>query len=183
LEVAKAMGIPLDVLTRAHKIRRDLAGEVAIEDAPRSSWNSQIQRQSCEECGSSFAASLEVHHGHERAKGGNNSLRNLTVLCDSCHDKHHANEITVTTPFTQTSEGLERFSYTGALSVSGQSKESPHLKKIKSAWSEEQLETILQISKKHTGKPLKRVLMDLQADYSIKMTEQQLKRLLITINA
>jgi DNA mismatch repair protein MutS len=181
LEVAKAMGLPLDIITRAHKIRRDLAGEVAIEDAPRSSWNSQIQRQVCEICSSSFVASLEVHHGHERAKGGNNSLRNLTVLCDSCHDKHHNEEITVA-PLTQTSEGLERFSYTGSLSVCAASlQESPHLKKIKSAWSEEQLETIRQITNKHTGKPLKRVLMDLQADYSIKMTEQQLKRLLTTL--
>jgi len=130
-------------------------------------------------CGASFVASLEVHHGHERAKGGNNSLRNLTVLCESCHDKHHNEDITVT-PLTQTSEGLERFSYTGSLSLAqgAQAHQSPHLKKIKSEWSEEQLETIRQIVNKHTVKPLKRVLMELQADYSIKMTEQQLKKLL-----
>jgi hypothetical protein len=107
LEVARAMGLPIELMNRAYTIRRQLGGEVAADEAPSSSWNSAIKRQACEHCGSAVVRQLEVHHIEERAKGGGNHIRNLVVLCEKCHDKHHSKEIEIL-PLTQTSEGPER---------------------------------------------------------------------------
>lgn len=107
LEVARAMGLPVGVIERAHQIRRQLEGTAAANEAPVSAWNRQIQRQACEMCGHAVVRDLEVHHLHERARGGGNQLRNLAVLCETCHDRHHANELHVG-PLVMTSEGLVR---------------------------------------------------------------------------
>jgi len=59
------------------------------------------------------ATGLEVHHIEERATATNgrlpdgtsmNAARNLIVVCEACHDAHHAKEIEIG-PVKQTSEG------------------------------------------------------------------------------
>jgi len=107
LEVAKAMGIPSKLLERALTIRRELCGEVSLVDAPKSTWNSAIVRHSCEICNHRIVNDLEVHHIQQRSEGGSNALRNLIVVCKTCHDKHHAGILEIG-PLQQTSDGLER---------------------------------------------------------------------------
>ena len=183
LEVAKAMGLPTDLMLRAYAIRRHLGGEVSADEAPKSAWNSLIRRETCEHCQNSFVRGLEVHHIHERAGGGDNSLRNLAVLCDACHDKHHANEITIA-PLTQTSDGLERFSYTGPSDSSSfrAEKAEKGVKPVKAAketrWSVDEMETIQSTALKFKGRPLARISAALQEEHHIQITPAALKRLI-----
>lgn len=113
LEVAKAMGLPFDVLEAAHAIRRRITGQVSDTEAAASTWNTAVTRRACEVCGAEIAGDLEVHHIVERhtAVGGRlpdgtalNSPRNLVVVCEACHDAHHAGQIQIG-PLRQTSEG------------------------------------------------------------------------------
>lgn len=169
LEVAKAMGIPFTVLERAHEIRRSLGGEVAEEDAPKSSWNSSIQRKACEVCGSLVVKDLEVHHITPRCEGGSNSLRNLVVLCEACHDKHHAGELEVG-ELRMTSEGLERST---VVTSSGTATSSKSL-----GWTEEQKDTIRTIVQKYKGRPSKRIILAIKEDCNMNITPAQLKSFL-----
>jgi DNA mismatch repair protein MutS len=109
LEVAKAMAIPHGVLERAHSIRRELLGTATEEEAPASSWNAAVQRRACEVCANQIVRDLEVHHIRPRAGGGDrmNVLENLVVVCQVCHDAHHAGEIKIG-GVQMTSEGPKR---------------------------------------------------------------------------
>jgi 5-methylcytosine-specific restriction endonuclease McrA len=49
----------------------------------------QIRGGSCERCGENNYAILQVHHIHERHKGGSDTLSNLEMLCPNCHATHH----------------------------------------------------------------------------------------------
>jgi DNA mismatch repair protein MutS len=170
LEVARAMGLPLTVMERAHEIRRALGGEVAAGAAPKSSWNTAIQRCVCEVCGSSFVRDLEVHHIEHRAAGGGNQLRNLVVLCESCHDKTHSGELEVG-GVRMTSEGQER-----VITVNPDPSTSVapvHLKKAK--WTEEEMETIRATIKTFTGRPLTRTCLALE-EQGIRISTAQLKK-------
>ncbi len=167
LEVAKAMGLPITLMSRAHEIRRELEGSVAANEAPVSTWNTVLQRQACEVCGSKEVRALEVHHLHERAQGGDNSLRNLAVLCETCHDKHHNGEIEVG-ELVQTSEGLER-----STTVSSASTKQPKTKP--SAWTEEEQETIRQTLQRLANRPMTRVCTELELQ-GIRITSAQLKK-------
>jgi DNA mismatch repair protein MutS len=171
LEVAKAMGLPTELMTRAYAIRRQLGGSAAADEAPRSSWNSSIQRQSCEHCGAAVVRDLEVHHIHERGKGGGNHVRNLVVLCEACHDKHHAKEIDIV-PLTQTSEGLERFSYQPSV----QGKVSQASQK---GFTEVEIDTIKATVTNLKGRPAQRIATELQEVHGIKLTVTQLKKFLL----
>lgn len=169
LEVARAMGIPLKLLDRAHEIRRALGGEVAATDAPKSLWNPNIQRKACEVCGDSVMKELEVHHILPRADGGGNDLRNLVVLCEKCHDKHHAGELEVG-ELRQTSEGLERSTTVfTADAVAKQKKKAPK-------WTEGQMETIRTAIQKFSGRPLTRICLELE-EVGIYIKPVQLKGL------
>ena len=168
LEVAKAMGLPTDLMTRAYAIRRQLGGAAAVDEAPRSLWNSAIKRQACEHCGAAVVRDLEVHHIHERAKGGGNHVRNLVVLCEACHDKHHAKEIDIQ-PLTQTSEGLERFSY----------KPQPIQSVKQKGFTEVEIETIKATVTNLKGRPAQRIATELQEVHGITLTVAQLKKFLL----
>jgi DNA mismatch repair protein MutS len=165
LEVAKAMGLPTELMTRAYAIRRQLGGFAAADEAPRSLWNSAIQRQTCENCGSAIVRDLEVHHIQERANGGGNHVRNLVVLCELCHDKHHSKEIDIH-PLTQTSEGLERIGI------------STPILHTKAKWTEGEIETINSTVKCFQGRPAQRIATELQEVHGIQVTVQQLKKFL-----
>ena len=172
LEVAKAMAIPFGVLESAHAIRRALVGQKTEAEAPLSSWNSAIQRRACEICGSLASGKLEVHHSEERAtaKEGKladgtsmNAVRNLVVVCDACHDKHHAKELEIG-PVKQTSDGPVRQVTRAA------PKAAPGL-------TDEQNETILNELRTYPNLDPKRMVFDLEQRHGIRITVQRLKTL------
>ena len=165
LEVARAMGLPTPLMDRAASLRRRLAGESALEDAPASNWNSDIRRRACEVCGCPLQSALEVHHIQARADGGGNQARNLAVLCTACHDKHHSGEITVG-PLRLTSDGIERESVVTSSTT----------RSIKaSSWNDEEMELITASIRAHPGAPAKRILLDL-CEKGVRITAAQLKR-------
>jgi DNA mismatch repair protein MutS len=177
LEVAKAMGLPFEIIQRAHEIRRGIEGTVTIQDAPKSRYNSQIQRRVCEMCGSQDVRQLEVHHIDEQAKGGSNKQRNLAVLCERCHDDHHNKKIEVA-PLTQTSEGLERI-VSASAAAEAESPPSFGLEKyahVQKPKGDSNTDIIKQIVLKHPGKPAKRISSLLQEEHGIKISPAQLKR-------
>ncbi len=176
LEVAKAMAIPFEVLESAHAIRKALVGMATEEAAPLSDWNTAVQRRVCESCGSDKVVGLEVHHREARATatGGRlpdgshmNNMRNLTVLCEICHDKVHAGVIEVG-PTRQTSDGpvleikdLAAFAY----------KPSP----VRGDLTEDELGTIKQALSSYRTLTANRMLFYLEQQHGIKITAQRLK--------
>jgi hypothetical protein len=148
-----------------------LEGTVTVQDAPKSRYNSQIQRRVCEVCGSDDVRELEVHHIEEQAKGGSNQARNLAVLCEACHDDHHNKKIEVT-PLTQTSEGLERMVTPVPAGESSFGLERfAHVPKADS-----NTDLIKQIVMKHSGRPAQRIASILQEEHGIKMSAVQVKK-------
>jgi DNA mismatch repair protein MutS len=166
LEVAKAMGLPLEFLETAHKLRKELAGTVAQEDAVKSRWNTAITRAACEICGNNVTAALEVHHVQQRSEAVNrrlsdgssmNGARNLAVLCEACHEAHHAGMIEVG-PVQQTSEGPVRTIITN---------QSPRA-------NDDVVGHIESILRERPNAPLKRLVYDLELQ-GIKISEQRLR--------
>jgi DNA mismatch repair protein MutS len=182
LEVAKAMRIPADILEDAIRFRKSLSGEGELLESVGSSWNTSIIRRRCEECGASEVANLEVHHIKERRVANKHGLlqdgssvhaaANLAVLCDSCHDKHHAGTLEVG-PRIQTSDGIESETVATATtivtaSVSGSQK--------KSKWSQEELATIETVCRqfsKLTNSALSNYLLN---HHSIEISSGSLKK-------
>lgn len=117
LEVARALDLPAEFMELAVGYRRGLVGSASEASAPASRWNRVIRRRFCEVCGHEAVRNLEVHHIRERNEAGAgghfddgthmNHVRNLVVLCEECHDKHHRGELEVG-PMQQTSQGLQR---------------------------------------------------------------------------
>jgi len=170
LEVAKAMMIPFAVLESAHAIRKTLVGQKTETDAPSSAWNAAVQRRACELCGAEGSRSLEVHHIKERATavGGKlsdgtsmNALRNLVVVCDACHDKHHAKKIEIG-PVKQTSEGpvreLQKYAHKPQIGP-----------------TDTQIEQIQSELRAYPTLDPKRMVFDLEQRYGIRITVQRLR--------
>lgn len=187
LEVARAMQIPASVLERAFRIRRGLLGTVAEEDAPSSSWNSVVTRRACERCGCEIVRDLEVHHIHHRADGGGNDLRNLIVVCEKCHDAHHAGRLRIG-PVQATSEGpqrvIEEIESPASAAAESLSPETTSLSQFAyqpsvaaSATSdaEERKAKIESYLRKYPNCPLKRLVFDLRREEGIVLTEQKLR--------
>jgi DNA mismatch repair protein MutS len=117
LEVARAMDLPHEFLELAKANRHALLGSVKEQDALGSSWCPTIRRRACELCGNAVVADLEVHHIEQRALANEkgilpngtpmNAPSNLVVLCEACHDAHHAGTVAINT-VVETSEGPER---------------------------------------------------------------------------
>jgi DNA mismatch repair ATPase MutS len=177
LEVAKAMRIPDDILEDAVRFRKRLAGEAELSGSVGSAWNTTIVRRKCEHCGESEAADLEVHHIRERhtaTAGGHlddgssvHGAANLIVLCDSCHDKVHSNQLQVSA-LIQTSDGMER-----SIVESSPKTESSR----KSKWSEEELRTIESVCKRFpnlSGPNLSRYLLN---QHEIHISAASLKKM------
>jgi DNA mismatch repair protein MutS len=185
LEVARAMGIPFEVLESASQIRRSLTGEKTEAEATGSAWNAAVQRRACEVCSAAITRDLEVHHIQQRrdATGGRlpdgsnmNALRNLVVVCQKCHDKHHANELEIGR-VKQTSEGpvreiidLSQYEYRAA----AQPRVAPGL-------TEEQVETVKAELRTFPHLPASRMLFDLENGHGIKITAQRLRAIRATI--
>lgn len=184
LEVARAMNVPSAFLESAVAIRRRLLGSVSDEEAPRSSWNSAVSRRSCELCGSEDLKSLEVHHVQPRAAGGSNDAHNLMVLCEACHDRHHAQPTAspASVHLTVTSDGLERLAVgsserlaTEAASTGSDPKTAPApLKKGK--WSNEDRTTILKVIADYPNLPAKQLVFRLKHNEGIEISEATLRK-------
>lgn len=147
------MRIPADVLEDAIRFRKQLAGETELSLAIGSAWNGQVIRRACEECGATEAGALEVHHIRPRRianavgrlEDGSDvhCAANLRVLCEACHDKLHAGEISVS-PLVQTSDGPERSEKSVAETVETRATTSTRASK----WSAEELNTIAEVIRK-----------------------------------
>ena len=104
LEVCRALRMPTVFLDKAVAFRRRLQGVVPVLEAPQSRYNSDVIRRECSICKKNGHHDLEVHHiiHQEKAIKGfvtpgikKNHAGNLAVLCEECHTKHHAGEITI----------------------------------------------------------------------------------------
>ena len=175
LEVAKAMHLPHEILKEAMRFRRSLLGETSIEDANTSSWSSLVLRKECEICKCAIIRDLEVHHIKPRAdavngrfedKSAMNDIRNLIVVCQVCHDKHHAGELEIG-PQKQTSAGPQR--------VTSTVPSTP--RKVKVKWSEEEQQTIEGCLRKFPHLSIQRLVYDLKQTHDITISESALRKL------
>jgi DNA mismatch repair protein MutS len=173
LEVARAMNLPLSVLDAAASIRRDVLGTTTPMEAPKSQWNSAVQRYECELCGHKIVHELEVHHIRQRRDAldgkfedgtSQDDVRNLVVVCATCHDKHHSNEIVIQ-PLIQTSEGPMRM---GSVSSTAETHR-------RSKWSDDELETIQRYLRSASIHPLKRIAFELKERENITISTAALR--------
>jgi len=162
LEVARAMNLPEEVLTLAHSLRRELLGTRSELEASGSAWNPDIRRRACEVCGSAIVRDLEVHHIRPRAEANEhgvfndgsqqNHVRNLILVCSSCHDKSHTGALSIA-PMVLTSDGPVRMSTESSV-VSSESHR-------RSKWTDEQTQLIQEYLRGHPNVPPKRAVFDL----------------------
>ena len=173
LEVARAMDLPMEFLELAQEQRHKLLKTTTHLEAKTSSYNSLVRRSACEVCGSEITSELEVHHIEQRMTATNgilpngipmNDVANLVVLCESCHDKHHADALVVL-PLIQTSDGLER-SETQSTRTKSTAK--------KGKWDEEQMAQIQQLLNKYKTASLKGVAYQLKEQFGIEISSQAL---------
>ena len=158
-----------------------MLGESTNEEAQGSSWNASVIRKECEICKHPIVRDLEVHHIKQRKDAKDqhfsdgthmNDRRNLVVVCQSCHDKHHAGELEIG-PEKQTSKGPQR-----EFTVSPESvKPKKHSK-----WSNEEQQTIQEYLKKFKHLPLARISYDLQQQEQILISEASLRKLRQTVD-
>lgn len=176
LEVARAMDLPSEFLELANRNRRELLGTVSLQEATPTAWTPTLRKHSCELCGHAIVKELEVHHIEQRALADKrgilpngtpmNAPANLVVLCETCHDAHHAGKLTVA-PLVQTSAGSER---AGGSSVSSDSSASASAPIAASAplrsakWTEEELATIQEALHKYKTASLKAVSYQLKQE-------------------
>jgi DNA mismatch repair protein MutS len=175
LEVARAMDLPLELMDDAIDLRRRLGGEVDSEGAAKSSWNTALTRKSCEVCSHPIARDLEVHHITPRSQGGSNALRNLIVVCQICHDKHHAGELAIA-PLQQTSEGLQRLAAPTTPILESKQGDGEEKTVKKGKWSEEQLSTAHNTIKQFSLFPAKRIVFELKKQ-GVEMSEATVRKL------
>ena len=177
LEVAKALHLPMDMIESAFAFRRELIGEVAIENTTTSSWSSELVKQSCSSCGG--FSDLHMHHIQERhdAIGQRNidgtalnHPRNLTCLCEGCHMKHHSKNIIVGV-VEDTSEGpvqvidFQQYIY------------KPE-SKLKHAFTKEQVDAIQEMKKEYPELHPKLLVFKIQKEHGFSITEKQLKNVI-----
>jgi DNA mismatch repair protein MutS len=166
LEVARALHLPQDMIESAFKIRRQLTGETAIEDSKASKWNTDLIKQSCIRCGS--FTNLHAHHIQERHEGRSDrnkdgtdlhGLRNLLVLCESCHINHHSEDSTLSVLDTSVGPMLDSAR-----------------KQKKAVFSPEVLDVIRE-TRATSNLPYKLLVFKLEREHGIIITEKQLRAL------
>ena len=99
LEFAKSLKLPADFLSKAYKIRKEIANDLTgleeLTKKRKSKYNSSVYIGICSECGDKAE---EVHHINEQQFSNEhgmidhirkNSKANLKPLCKKCHDKEH----------------------------------------------------------------------------------------------
>jgi DNA mismatch repair protein MutS len=192
LEVARALHLPHDMILLAQQYRTTLLGSTSLEEAPQSAWNRSMIRKECEICHCEITKDLEVHHIQERQHAtsrhrnqdgtGLHDARNLVVLCETCHDAHHAGQIHIQ-PIVDTSIGAIRPDTSSSESSSSDSSVAPELKSLekyryvkKEQFTEEEMKQIMSIVKKHKGLHVKLLLFQIQKQHpEIEITLSQLQ--------
>ncbi len=212
LEVARAMHLPVDFLEDAHAIRRRLMGTATEAEAEGSAWNSAVTRRACEVCGAAVVRDLEVHHIRPRVEAGDSKhfedgsarddARNLVVVCQRCHDEHHAGRLDIQ-PLRMTSEGpmrlavpavatatptpspldFSQFAYKGSLGGSGSvsaattsvSTSAPATNS-KCKWSTDDQAAILKVLREFPTLSMKLLVFKLQHEYEIDISEATLRK-------
>lgn len=194
IEVARAMDLPLSFIEQAHAIRHELLGSTAQKDAISSEWNSHIVRRSCELCSANVTKELEVHHIEPRSLANKdgilpngqhmNSVSNLIVICQACHDKHHAGNVIIE-PLVQTSDGPERnvidfskYKYVPKdtpINPPTNPPTNPHT--TMSKWSDEDMEHIQTTLKKYGTVSLKMIQFTLKQTYGIDVSVSTLSKM------
>ncbi len=179
IEVARALHLPPDFLETAMKTRRAILGEKTEEESVGSAWNPNIIRKACEICGEKVVRNLEVHHIRERkeTKGAKHfadgsardAVSNLAVLCETCHDKHHAGKLEIV-HMVQTSAGEMRIPTKPVEQVSEISSGSESDEK------DERKATILNTLQKQPNVPLRRIKYELETNYGIVVSEATLRK-------
>ena len=99
LEFAKSLKLPKEFLSKAYKIRKEIADDLSgleeLTKKRKSRYNSDVYIGICSECGEKAE---EVHHINEQQladENGNiehirkNNKANLAPLCKECHSKKH----------------------------------------------------------------------------------------------
>ena len=134
-----------------------------------SSYNKECIVNTCEICDLAISHELEVHHIQQQSEADTNgflkdnthknNLRNLVVVCKTCHDKHHAGKIEIG-KVKQTSDGLIR-----QIVKSKETKDEKDENKIK----------IVEYFKKYPTMPIKRIAFELETNENIIVTEQYLR--------
>jgi DNA mismatch repair protein MutS len=181
LEVAKALHLPRDMIEAAFEMRRTLLGTTSAEESATSQWNSTITRKACSACGAQIQKELEVHHLQERAlaKDGRNAdgtalnhVRNLAVLCEACHDKHHAGSLVIG-PVVDTTNGPER----QIVDLSQYAHTSPATRVSKLKFTTEQIQEMRSIVTKSPGLTPRLWIFQIRQEAGIEITESQFKTL------
>lgn len=171
IEVAKALHLPPEFLETALQIRKSILGEKSEEDSSPSSWNASVIRKECSACGKKQVRNLEVHHIRERSEANGmhfadgssrDAAANLAVLCEECHDKVHAKQLTIT-PLIQTSVGSRREPATGGSSSSPE--------------KDDRLDTIMATLRKYPNTPVKRLVYELETNDGVQTSEMELRKL------
>jgi hypothetical protein len=201
LEVARAMHLPVAFLEKAHAYRRKLLGTVREDEGVVSAWNSAITRRVCEVCKHEIVRDLEVHHirprveadGRRFADGaGRDDQRNLVVVCQKCHDAHHASQIEIGA-LQQTSEGPVRAIITAAVADAeeqslplSQTPENPfqkfaykpaRAKSPETTLTADDLATILTVMQKYPALSMRQLAPKLRNDYEIEVEESVLRKI------
>jgi hypothetical protein len=177
------MHMPHDILKMAHTFRKQLLGEVDHADASKSSRNASVFRKDCELCHFAIQRELEVHHIKPRAEASlskrfedgssMNDLRNLIVVCQECHDKHHAGELEIA-PQKQTSSGPQR--------IVTETPKTIVVKLKKKKWSDEEVETIERYLRKYPHMAIGRLVYDLKQTEGISISESVLRKMRLELS-
>jgi hypothetical protein len=193
------MDLPFEFMEQAVQNRHRLMGTRPAQEAPASSWNRQIVRKQCERCLTPIQSELEVHHVQERhtARHGilpdgipMNDPRNLMVLCQTCHDAVHTNQVTIG-PIRHTSEGPVRMMYETSATLSASLTPSatlsaslttvasltPGAPPTKGKWSAEERQTIMDTLRTYSSMSFKSLRAMLDAKYDIQISETMLGKM------
>ena len=102
-----------------------------------------------------------------------NNIRNLIVVCQGCHDKHHVGLLEIG-PQKQTSSGPQR-------EVTEMPTTNPK-KKVKVKWSEEEMTTLEKYLREYPHLPIPRLVYDLKQKEDIEISEGALRKMKNSLN-
>jgi DNA mismatch repair protein MutS len=174
IEVARALNIPDEILEDALRFRKTLQGSTTTTSATTSAWNSNISVRECEMCGSQIKKDLEVHHIRPRAEASSetrsfsnglarDSVRNLIVVCEVCHDAHH-NGTKPISPLSDTSVGPRRLL------------ENVIMNPKKAQLSPEELEIVQNTISGFSHLPAKMLQFKLKSEFNIVVTDSFIRK-------
>ena len=113
IEVCKSLDMPIDFMTNAEKIRKELLGiNEKLVETKKSNYNSCLFMDICQICKKN--KSDDTHHINYQSFSNENGFfenfhknnkHNLVNICRECHDKEHSGQINIE-GYKQTNEGV-----------------------------------------------------------------------------